>query len=147
MSGDRTPDIREQFQGLAALLPQMEKPDCRLGDWRVPADPEDGVITLPMFEFSPIAEAFIDAAYRCIQASDAFDWGAWSQTPEAVQLRDDPDAMAVATPRQIVSLLTILVRQERFCEGALAAAFESGFLTRIVRRASQLAAEMNGDEE
>ena len=65
-----------------------------------------------------------------------FDWGTWKQTPEAISLRDDAQVLARATPEQLSRLLTVCIRQDRFCEGALEGAFESGLLTRILERAA-----------
>ncbi len=43
-------------------------------------------------------------------------------------------------------LLTALLRQDRFVEGLLGEAFESGLLTRIVRRASVLSEMLDETE-
>ena len=67
-----------------------------------------------------------------------FAWPAWKQTDEAISLRDDAAALAAATPEQLARLLTVLIRQDRFVEGALGSAYESGLLTSIVRRAAEL---------
>lgn len=57
-------------------------------------------------------------------------------TPEAQALIADHANIASATPDQLVKLATSLVRSDRFTEGSLAGAHESGLLTAIVRRAS-----------
>jgi len=62
----------------------------------------------------------------------------WIETPEVMELRDSPDAIAQATTEQLSHLLTVLIRQERFCEGSLESAFGSGLLTGIVRRAATI---------
>jgi hypothetical protein len=49
--------------------------------------------------------------------------------------------LAKATPDQLAHLLTTIIRQDRFCEGELDVAFKSRLLTRIVRRAAELAKE------
>ena len=49
------------------------------------------------------------------------------------------EALASATPDQLAKLIAVVVRQERFCEGTLAAAFEEGLVLGIVRRAGVLA--------
>ena len=70
-----------------------------------------------------------------------FDWGSWLQTPEGAALWDDPAALAAATPDQLEMLLTAIIRSDRFVEGSIAGAFESGLLVRIARRAGVLLAE------
>ena len=54
-----------------------------------------------------------------------FDLATWKQTHEAKSLRDDAEVLARATPEQLARLLTICIRQDRFCEGTLEGAFES----------------------
>ena len=63
----------------------------------------------------------------------------WANTPEAQSLRTDSEALNRATPEQLSRLLTSLIRGERFCDGTLNEAFESGLLAGILRRASALA--------
>jgi hypothetical protein len=70
-----------------------------------------------------------------------FDWGAWAATPDAQRLRLDDRALDTATSDDLSKLLTMLVRGDRFGEGTLLAAYDSGLLTRIVRRAARLLAD------
>jgi hypothetical protein len=67
-----------------------------------------------------------------------FDWRTWLGTPEGRALRDEPDAIASATPEQIAWLVTAIVRSDRFVEGSIEGAFDSGLLARISRRAAVL---------
>jgi hypothetical protein len=67
-----------------------------------------------------------------------FDWLAWNGTPEATQLHECPGVLERATPEQLARLLPVLIRQDRFVEGALAMAYEDGLLVRIFRRAASL---------
>ena len=53
-------------------------------------------------------------------------------------MRSDPEAVAAATPEQLAWLLTAIVRSDRFVEGSIEGAFESGLLARIARRAAAL---------
>jgi hypothetical protein len=48
-----------------------------------------------------------------------------------------------ATADELRKLLTVYVRAERFGDGTLENAFESGMLTAIVRRAQALAEELD----
>ena len=56
-----------------------------------------------------------------------------------MRLRAEPSVLEAATPEQLQRLLTVLIRQERFVDGALESAFESGLLVRILRRVAALA--------
>ena len=50
--------------------------------------------------------------------------------------------MREATPEQLARVLTVVVRAERFNEGAMAGAVQSGLLPRLLRRAAALASAM-----
>jgi hypothetical protein len=67
-----------------------------------------------------------------------FDWSEWEKTPEARELIDNHKRVAAATPAQLAKLLTVYIRADRFDEGSLNVAFESGVLTAIVLRAEAL---------
>jgi hypothetical protein len=55
--------------------------------------------------------------------------------------------LAVATADELVKLTTSLVRADRFTEGTLAWAFESGLLLAIARRAEELSSgSMQGSD-
>ncbi len=77
-----------------------------------------------------------------------FEWVEWKATPEAQQLMDDPAAVADASPLDLSRLITVLLRQDRLDEGYLGAAYDSGLVTAIVRRAGTLLADLpaEGDE-
>ena len=126
----------QTLRTLAAFLPRFETPDFKFGRW---ADPN---AFLGWFEFSPVATEFVSACYEAgwVQWPD-FDWGTWKNSTEARQLYFDPAALETATPEQLSRLLTVLIRQDRFVEGELNAAFQSGVLLRILRRIATLSAE------
>ena len=93
---------------------------------------------MPYVAYGDTADAFVKAAYAGGWVLSDFDWGMWAGGEEAAQLRDDPAALARATPDQLARVLTVCVRQDRFVEGALLDAFESGLIRRIVQRAADL---------
>ena len=63
------------------------------------------------------------------------------QTPTGRRLTTTPTAIAEATSRQLQKLLTALIRGDRFCDGALAQAYDQGVLTAAVQRARDLLAQ------
>ena len=133
--------LRERLHALAEFLPHFESPGFEFGHWECPVSEEPDVIVMPYFVLGSVALTFYKMAYDMDWVRDD-NWGSWMGTPEAASLRDDPAALARATPEQLAKLLTVLIRQDRFCEGALESAFETGLLTSITRRASALDAEM-----
>ena len=124
---------------VAGTLPILEAPDFSAGHWDGGERRPDGSMTVPYFELSEDAMAVL----RSIGASalvQPFDWMTWAGTPEAQALRNDRAALAAAAAAQLGKLLTMLVREDRFVEGALGESFESGLIAAIARRAAVLAA-------
>jgi hypothetical protein len=132
--------LAERLRGLAAFLPGFESPSFEFGTWSESSTSADGVITLPYFTLGETASAFVRRAYDLGWVQMGFDWPAWKETTEAQGLRDDPVALSRATPDQLAHLLTVVIRQDRFVEGALDSAYHSGLLTAIMRRAKALVA-------
>jgi len=132
----------EKLRGIAAFLPSFQAPHFKFGQWTKPPSDQPGVMILPYFSLSEMAWSFEQKAYDLGWVMPDFDWGARKQTPEAISLRDDDQASAQATPDQLARLLTVCIRQDRFCEGTLEGAFESGLLTRILERAAVLLREL-----
>jgi hypothetical protein len=131
--------LHDRLAGLAAFLPTFQAAELKFGHWEGGTRQGD-VLVFPCFVPSNQARLFFDAAYRLGWVLTDFDWPAWKETPEAKRLRDEPAALANATPEQLARLLTVCIRQDRFVEGALASAFESGLLIGVLRRAAELAA-------
>jgi len=128
--------LPERLQALADFLPLFEQPGFEFGEWSTNPKSETGVLRMPTYSWSDKAHLFVKTAYDTGWVLN-FDWPAWKQTDEAIGLRDDAAALAAATPEQLARLLTVLIRQDRFVEGALGSAYESGLLTSIVRRAAE----------
>jgi hypothetical protein len=130
-------DLTDRLRALADVLPALEAPDADFGHWELPP-PRDGVHSLGWFEFGRTAEAWRAAVGRGDWIVVGFDWRSWLAGDEGGSLRDDPAAIANATPDQLAWLLTAIVRSDRFVEGSIAGAFESGLLAGISRRAAAL---------
>jgi uncharacterized protein DUF6508 len=105
-------------------------------------DPTTGAISMPTYSFSPHAGAFEQLCYDDGWVQPDFDWMTWAQSEEGLRLRNNPALIADANPDQLVKLLTALVRAERYCDGTLADAFETGLLGAIVSRAKHLSEMM-----
>ena len=132
--------MKDRLNALAEFLPIFETPDFEFGHF------VDEPGTFGYYSFSQDASRFIDVCYEMKWVNLSFYWSAWNDSAEALQLRDDPAALESATPNQLQNLLTVVIRQDRFVEGALAAVFESGLLVRILRRAAVLAEETQLEE-
>jgi hypothetical protein len=124
---------------LGQHLAVLESPDFSFGAWVPMRELADGSFTMPYYEPSSEAEAFLADARALVHP---FDWPAWASSPEGQRLLGHPEAVASASAEDLGKLLTTYVRSERFGEGTLAGAYESGMLTAIARRASVLAREL-----
>ena len=138
-------DETARLEELAALVPVLEEPGAVFGRWEAQWEDVEGRVHLPYFESGPACDAFRAAVGRGGWLIVGFDWPTWARTDEAQALWKDPAALAAATPDQLARFLTALIRSERFSEGTLDEAFESGLLARIARRAAVLAAEVRTD--
>jgi hypothetical protein len=119
-------------------LDAFEAPGFRFGEWEPSWTDADGITHLGWYRFGPEAEAFL-ADVRAGGWVQPFDWMAWLETSRGKALFTDPAAIADASVDELQQLVTALVRSERFGDGTLASAYESGVLTAILRRASELA--------
>lgn len=135
-------DIRSlatDLQALADFLPVFRQPGFQAGTWAGGAETEPGVIQMPYVSYDPVVDSFRKVAYEHGWVKKDFAWSAWMQSDEARSLRAGT-AIRSATSDQLGQLLTFCIRQDRFVEGALMGAFESGLILRIVERAAVLAA-------
>lgn len=128
---------RRDVSAIVAFLPELELPGFVAGTWQGGKPDADGAIQMPWFEYSPRAETLL----RAVNAAGfvyPFDWMAWLDGPEGIPLRDEPGRIERATEEELARLLTAIVRGDRFTEGNIAGAIESGVLVRIVRRLKAL---------
>lgn len=131
---------RERLAALVRHIPAFSDPTAPVGEWHQP-EAEPGTFSAASFMPNADAERFVADCYAHGWVLGGFDWGAWARAEEAQGLRDDPIVLAKASEHQLAQLLTVAIRQSRFVEGALAAAFESGLILGILRRAEGLARE------
>lgn len=123
----------DYLRKLAPFLPALESGTFDFGHWEGGQTGADGTITAPHYVFSQQGLDLISA-----MPVHPFDWTKWMGTAEAQALIANRANIVSATPEQLVKLATSLVTSDRFTEGSLAGAHESGLLTEIVRRASVL---------
>lgn len=129
---------RSRLMALAAFVPVLAAPGFSFGRWEQPPTDADGTMRLPYVELGPDAQAFLRAVGSGGWLRPAFDWNAWAVTDPGSALTTDPKAVATASPEDIARLLTALVRGDRFFEGTLAGAFESGMMLAVAERCAAL---------
>ena len=130
-------DFRRSLQTLATYAEVFAAPGFRTGDWEGAA-PSGALGQMPYFAYSPLVVRFIADACAWKWTLDQFDWTSWTKTEEFRRLTTDADVLASATPRQLQQLITTVLRQDRFAEGTLAEAFDTGLMLGITRRARDM---------
>jgi len=132
------PTLRERLAAIGAFADELEAPGFTAGAWHPSAPTRDDptVWTMPWYELTPRATAFVRALAAIMIT---FDWPTWAATDEAQALYRDRAALANATPDELARLVTAVVREDRFNEGALGDSFEAGVMAAIARRAAALA--------
>lgn len=108
-----------------------------IGRWQGGAADASGVIQMPWYEYSQEVERFT-ADMAAAELVRPVDWMRWAGTPAAQRLIADPAAIAGASPEDLVFLLTMIIRGERFSDGEIAGAYERGTLLAIAQRAQVL---------
>lgn len=117
-----------KWEKLFALIPLME--DCNsfgyvAGGERI----SENVVTMPYWVPSEIIDEFLSIVYQ-IPIIITFNWPEWNEGKAmASDASFDFDTVDVPTK---CKLLTAIIRNDRFCDGALVQAFESGLVLRIL---------------
>ncbi len=137
-------DRRTRLAALARYARVFTAPGFEFATW--PEFRSDGERCSPLDEclMGPEATAFIKDAYANGWVDLDFDWVGWGKTEEGTALRTNPSSIPQATEDQIRKLLTGLIRNDRFCDGALVGAFTDGYLAAIACRAENL---LNGERK
>ena len=138
-------DLHARLEAVAALLSQLEADgaEASFGAWVASRESKPGVWTMPYVEYGPLERAFRGATAGWVRPN--IDRTTWGDTEDALELKRDPARLARATAGDLAHLLTTLVRGDRFNEGLLLDAFQSGLLARICRRADALASELTAE--
>ena len=133
--------LARRLNALAVYQRPFERPDFEFGEWV--DQPGRG----KWYRLSRVGRDFLE---YCNDNGwvQGFEWVDWKATPQAQRLMDDLSAVAEANPLDLSRLITVLLRQDRLDEGYLGAAYDSGLVTAIVRRASTLLTDLpaEGDE-
>ncbi len=117
------------WQPLLAVIPKIEN-TSKFGEWSGRDKDEEGIIHLPYCVPTSVVSQFLEIVYA-IPIIISFDWGAWDEGRKIASDEDfDFDTIDLVTK---CKLITAIVRNDRFCEGALVSAFESGLILRLIK--------------
>lgn len=133
--------LRQRLEDLASHRPALAGDPTTLAHY-APSEPVGGVHAVGMWVYDEYVDRFIQAAYDYGWVR-VIDWPNWSDTPRAKELLNEPTPMNTATAEELEWLLTTCLRSERFCDGAISDALESGLITRILARAQVLLNELD----
>lgn len=119
----------QDWQPLLALIPKIENTST-FGEWLGGNKDGEGVIQFPYCAPVPIVSQFLEIVYA-IPIIINFDWGAWDEGRKIASDENfDFDSTDLLTK---CKLITAIVRNDRFCEGALVSAFTSGLIFKILK--------------
>jgi len=94
-------------------------------------DKKSNTIVMPMIEYSDKVNEFISLLYNT-GIVIRFDWIKWSE--EGKNILSDPKLLNNADLLEIRKIFTIIIRRERFCEGALLQKIKDGTVSRLLER-------------
>jgi hypothetical protein len=113
---------------LLKLIPEIENAPT-FSTWSGGKKNQENVFVIPHFVPDFIVSEFLKVVYD-IPIIINFDWAEWDEGREIANENFDFDSVDLVTK---CKLITAIVRNDRFCEGALASAFESGLILKILK--------------
>lgn len=99
---------------------------------------ENGVIQMPYVLKDPLIQEFLEFMYDN-HLVVVFDWGQWQEGRDWYK-SENAEKYNELNAETALKLLTAVIRNDRFNEGALVGAFESGDFPKIINRLVELKA-------
>jgi hypothetical protein len=124
------------WRALDAMAAEREHADWAGGETRVDADGRT-VTTMPYPVYRPAVEA-LRSAIGGTPLIIPFAWPDWSDLP---RYRDDPAGLASAPVADALRMVIAILRSERFTDGSIEGALQSGLLQAALGRLRRWAAE------
>ena len=88
---------------------------------------------------SKVGEKFYKLCYADLWVDSDFPWIEWMDTPEANLLFADRVALQMASEVQISQMITAIIRGDRFSDGTLERAYDTGLIPSLFQRVKVLA--------
>ena len=139
----RTPQpTARDIENLLALLPRLNADGfAPIASWGGGEKDEDGAIVMPWPEYDGVVRDFIEVISRDC-------WHDYGYVPADVEkLIESEDAIKAATLPQIRSMLTYVLRGERFSDGWWGHMIEGGYVHRILERLAELEGELDNGSD
>lgn len=111
------------------LIPSIENTE-EFGKWSGGEKDKDGVFSMPYMDLNKTVDEFLKLVYN-IPIIISYDWSSWD---EGRRIAGDAyfDFDTIDIPEKC-KIITAIVRNDRYCEGALVSAFESGLILKILK--------------
>jgi Family of unknown function (DUF6508) len=129
---------RDMLRALAAFVPELAALD-KGGEWVCGEKLPDGSFTMSGFILCKTGVKLVERAYELGFVDPVVNWPEWQNTPEARRLFNDHAEVAQASALDLTRMLTTIIRGDRFCEGNIGGAIDSGCVLAIAERARVLA--------
>ncbi len=119
----------EDWKPLLDLIAVIEETET-FTEPRTVSYTDDNILSYSPATEAPVIYTFFEVVYKIPIIID-FGWAQWD---EGRVLADHPDTDfdSIETPKKC-KLITAFVRNDRFCDGALASRFEDGSILRILK--------------
>ena len=120
---------KQDWEPLLNLIPIIER-TTKFGELEGSTKITGDFLILPCWSHTQVVSEFLEIIYN-MPIIINFDWGSWDEGREIAGNKDfNFDNIDIPTK---CKLLTALVRNDRFCDGALVESFESGLILRILK--------------
>lgn len=107
------------------------QPDAHIGEWRGGCD-KNGVCTFPFIDYDKEVKDFISdfmtSGYADDNYTDVLEKHGWTDINRLVK------AISAMTESEVLSCLTSVIRQERFCEGLIESRIKDGTLSLLLKK-------------
>lgn len=122
----------EDWQQLIDLHKRIQSHEGPWGSWGGGEEMKPGVVQMPYAIPDELITEFVKFLYEHELVIN-FDWSSWQEGRDWYADKDETkyDTLDATTA---LKLLTAVIRNDRFNEGALMSAFESGDFPRIIKR-------------
>lgn len=136
MEIEQEPILKQDIEQLLDFLPYFSE-EHEFGKWHGGKKTESGAIQMPYVVYSDRVSAFRSLLYES-NFMVVFDWGSWD---EGRSIASDTTKIASVDLPTLRMLITAIVRNDRFCEGAFLSAIQNGLIATILKRLEVLIKE------
>ena len=116
----------DEWKKLFNFIPLIQSSES-FGEWKGLEKDSGGNIQLPYMVRSRVVQDFCNLIYE-LDLIVGFDWSNWTAGRNIVKEGNFKNLDTIT----LIKILTAIIRNDRFCEGALVEAFENGTIEKIL---------------